>query len=473
MADYTTLSENELAFRLKQREIELQRQKQELETLKPGSAAYKSMAEVIAKTKNTIKEYTVERNQRIADSQKINDSATLADLELKRKGLLLDNPNANLTAIDKDINAVKKRMGVSAGQQGNESVAYEEWTIDPKTGAVSMPGNPAGYLVTLKDGSQGQYATAQEARKAYLKEYASTPAEIEALKKTVIAKANISQADLAKNEYAWLNGLDYLIQRYTYDTVADFQYGGKKSSQSITDFISGFTSPSSGAGSGITHTSRGAAKQSIDAYAGDLLGRAATKEEEDAFYKDLIKAETAAGSTGLVAAETAMIAANAMRKSLKGTNVDELLKNPNGSAVATDIADLQATAADYGVDMSAAEALGYVAAGLGQKDYLNKQKERIRQLSMTLHPYLKDHIAAGGTVADVANQYAKAKLNKLGTPVETSTKDKDVMSAVARGLSIDQFNQEMQAKPEWGFTEEAHNVAADFISTIGRMWGRG
>jgi hypothetical protein len=336
-----------------------------------------------------------------------------------------------------------------------------------------MPGNPAGYLVTLKDGSQGQYGTAQEARKAYLKEYASTPAEMDALKKSVIAKANISQADLAKNEYAWLNGLDYLIQRYTYDTIAGFQYGGKKESKSINDFISGFTSPSSGTGSGITHTGRGAAKQSIDAYANDLLGRAATREEEDAFYKDLIKAETTAGSTGLVAAETAMIAANAMRKSLKGTNVDELLKNPNGSAVATDIATLQQTAADYGVDMSPAEALGYVAAGLGQKDYLDKQKERIRQLSMTLHPYLKDHIAAGGTVADVANQYAKAKLNKLGTAVETSTKDKDVMSAVARGLSIDQFNQEMQAKPEWGFTEEAHNVAADFISTIGRMWGRG
>jgi hypothetical protein len=469
----TNLSNDELNFRIKQRQIELERQKQELETLKPGSSAYKSMAETIAKTKSTIKEYTAEQNQRTADAQKVNDSATLTDLELKRKGMLLDNPNANLTKVDKDINAVKKRMGVSGGQQGNEAVTYKDWSIDPKTGAVSMPGNPAGYLVTLKDGSQGQYATAQEARKAYLAEYASTTAEMDALKQQVIAKANISQADLAKNEYAWLNGLDYLIQRYTYDTIASFQYGGAKSSKPINDFIKGFTSPSSGTGSGITHTSRGAAKQSIDAYASDLLGRAATKEEEDAFYNDLIKAETTAGSTGLVTAETAMIAANAMRKSLKGTNVDELLKNANGSAVATDIADLQKTAADYGVALTAADALKYVATGIGQKDYLAKQEERIRQTAIALHPQLKDHFMAGGTYKDIADQYKYAKQKKLGVVIDSSENDSDIADAIAKGLSITDFNTALQAKPEWRKSPEAHTMVNDFLNNIAQTWGLG
>jgi hypothetical protein len=121
--------------------------------------------------------------------------------------------------------------------------------------------------------------------------------------------------------------------------------------------------------------------------------------------------------------------------------------------------------------MTAADALRYVAAGVGQKDYLNKQKERIKLIGIKLHPTLEDHINKGGTVKDIADQYAYYKTQKLGVVIPDSIKDKDVMDAVAKGTTTADFMRQMQANPLWRTTEEAHNSAADFANTILKSFG--
>lgn len=341
-------------------------------------------------------------------------------------------------------------------------------------GTVSFGGNQV-FLVTVPDAKDGTvttgYNSIAQARAAYVKAYASTPEQVAALKKQLVASGYAKQSEVDSDD--WYSKLDDAITEYTTHVVSQAQFGGVKSPDLPTDF---FKIKKAGAGSGtsgIQHTTRGAAKQAIDAYAMDLRGEAATPEEAEAYYKELIKAEGKAGTSGLIAAEDTMIAANVLRKSLKGSNVDELLSKNSGSRVATDIASLQQYAADYGVDMSPADALKYVANGIGQKDYLAKQEERIRQLSMTLHPYLKDHIAAGGTVADVANQYANRQYKKLGKPVTTPTKDSNIMSAIARGVSLDQWDRELQSNPDWRKSEEANSMVSNFIDNLGKMWGRG
>ena len=123
--------------------------------------------------------------------------------------------------------------------------------------------------------------------------------------------------------------------------------------------------------------------------------------------------------------------------------------------------------------MTPAEALKRVADGIGQKNYAAKQQERLRQLSMTLHPYLKEHIAAGGTVEEVANSYAYTKSSKLGITVPTSTKDKDIMNAIASGKTLADFDRELQADPLWRKTDEARKLSADFTSTMLKTFGLG
>ena len=168
-----------------------------------------------------------------------------------------------------------------------------------------------------------------------------------------------------------------------------------------------------------------------------------------------------------------LIAASVAKKSLKGMDIEELLSSKKGSQAAVDITEVQKLASRYGIPMDAVKALSYVRAGLGTKDARIKQEERLRQLSIQLHPYLKDHLMAGGTVKDVADVYATAKFQKLGVNIPDSTADESVMAAVRQGKTIDQYNQELQADPLWRKSDEARNVATQFANTILSSFGFG
>ena len=428
---------------------------------------------VLAKAKD---EYA--RAQDSQDPERIASAA--AALKAARTSYVTASENYDIANnIKPDINKDKDSNKDNKDNGSTEDKIYAGYSVDTTSGTVTQTINSAAvplYLVTDASGKQTPYSDIKSAHDAYIKTYAATNADTEKLKQTLLAKHIITQKELEKNPYAWVDGIDYLIKDYTYRTVADVKYGKATSTPSINEYLnSGIKAPAGTTGSGTTvsYTSRGAAKQAIDAYAMDLRGSAATPEEADIYYKQLVDAERKAGTSGLIAAEDTMIAANVLRKSLQGTDVDTLLKTSNGSRVAIDIAALQDYATQYGVDMSAADALKYVAKGIGQKDYLAKQEERIRQLGMTLHPYLKDHIAAGGTVKDVADQYARVSLNKIGKVVASPTKDEKIMSAIAQGKTVDQFSRDLQGTTDWRVSDEANTIVDSFLGNLGRMWGRG
>lgn len=243
-------------------------------------------------------------------------------------------------------------------------------------------------------------------------------------------------------------------------------------------------------------TDRGGADRYINVYMMDMVGRPATPEEKAAFYTSLNAAESktrtatttvADGQGGyrtvksvgsnITDTDRMLIATNVVKKSLKGiTNVDEVLSGAKGSRIATDIAAIQKAANDYGLPMDSMTAFKYVSSGLGQADLVAKQTERMRQTAMTMYTNLTDHLKAGGTVKDIAEQYAYIKSRKLGVTVADATQDKDVMAALTGkdGLkSQADFMREMQANPLWRKTEEAHNIAADFTNTILQSFGFG
>ena len=428
-----------------------------------------------------------EKEKKIASNKQ--DSLTKARDEYQRA---LDSKDAQrITNAKNNLDALGA-PAVETDIEGKPATPQEEYagyTLD-STGAVYGPGADGqsglqGLFVPMPD-SKGtivnQFVTSSnKAIEGFLKQYQG-PGQIQELQKKLLASGYIKQSQLGGT--AWLSGLVDMFKNYSSDYLYKIKFENATDVPGIDVFMTQ-KKPGAGGTGGTPYrviTTRGDAKKLLDGYMSDLIGRPSTVDEESEFYNQLSKAEnkavrisSAGMTTGsvLTEADRLMIAAKVARKTLRGSNVDELLKSNIGSTVALDVASMQKYAARYGIDMTPAEALKRVADGIGQENYAAKQQERLRQLSMTLHPYLKDHIAAGGTVQDVADAYAYAKSSKLGVAIPTSTKDKDIMKAIASGKTIADFDRELQADPLWRKTDEARKLASDFTSTMLKTFGLG
>lgn len=434
------------------------------------------------------KQKIVTEEEAVKTAGKKQDTLSQAKDEYQRA---LDSKNAQrITNTKKNLDAIDAST-TKTNTDGKPSTPQEDYagyTLD-STGAVYGPGVEGqnglqGLFVPMPD-SKGQIVnqfvnSSNKAIEGFLKQYQG-PGQIEQLKKKLLDSGYIKQSQLSGT--AWLSGLVDMFKNYSSDYLYKIKFEGATDVPGIDVFM---TQKKPGSGTGSTPyrviTTRGDAKKLLDGYMSDLVGRPSSTEEESAFYEQLHKAEnkavkysSAGMTTGsvLTEADRLMIAAKVARKTIRGSNVDELLKSNIGSTVALDIAAMQKYAAKYGIDMTPAEALKRVADGIGQENYAAKQQERLRQLSMTLHPYLKEHIAAGGTVADVADVYANSKLYKLGVAVPSSTKDKDVMNAIANGKTIADFERELQSDPLWRRTDEARKLSTDFTSTMLKTFGLG
>jgi hypothetical protein len=414
-----------------------------------------------------------------AASKAKSDNATIKQLEYERDSLKRQNKLEEANAKQAEIDAIQ----TPKAKDGKEPVAEEGGFYDDYAfgdGKVTRGGLPGVFVDKIKgDTTQPEFYTDfDKARLEFLKGY-SAPGKLKELQNQLINSNYIKQSEIAAG--TWYEGLDEMLIARSVKLVSDLKYGG---GQFITaeDFLK-TKKESSGTSKVYRNLStRGDARQQIDDYLTDLTGSGASDEEYEEYYK-LLNAEekrqtmTSSGGTTvgdvMTDAERFVIAAKVARKRLKNTDVDALLSSKKGSQVSMDISALQELAADYGIDMTPAEALKQVTLGIGQKNYLEKQQERLKLIAKKMHPGLADHIDAGGTVLDIANTYARAKFNKLGVVVKSPTKDKDVMDAVASGKSISQFDKEMQGKPEWRFTDEAREVTSSFLDTIGKMWGRG
>jgi hypothetical protein len=434
------------------------------------------------------KQKVVQKEEQKKTASKKEDSLTKAKDEYQRA---LDSKNAQrITDAKKNLDNLGAPTSDVAedNKPSTPQEDYAGYTLD-SSGTVFGPGADganglAGIFVPMAD-SKGnvvnQFVTStNKAIEGFLKQYQG-PGQIQELQKKLLASGYIKQSQVGGT--AWLSGLVDMLGNYSSDYLYKIKFQGATDVPGIDVFMSQ-KKPGSGTSATPyrTITTRGDAKKLLDGYMNDLVGRPSSTEEESAFYEQLNKAEnkavrysSAGMTTGSVLTEgdRLMIAAKVARKTLRGTNVDELLKSNIGSTVALDVAAMQKYAARYGIDMTPAEALKRVADGIGQENYAAKQQERLRQLSMTLHPYLKDHIAAGGTVEDVANVYANSKLYKLGVAVPTATKDKDVMNAIASGKTVADFERELQADPLWRRTDEARKLSADFTSTMLKTFGLG
>ena len=456
-----------------------------------------------------------EKEKKDSAKTKTEAQADVRQLEYERQLAINSGDKAAQAKAEADLKAAKDKAagikppapGVDGSTGGNtqEEVAnnkFKDYTINSNGTVTNKNGNVTWFIsVKNPDGSSTmqEYTSVATARDAFLTNY-SAPGALDKLKQQLRSRNYITAEEFKTND--WIAGLDDMLGDYTRDAISAVKYGGSKEAPLIDAW---FAKASGGSGTGTTSkagtwkdtdlnlTTRGDANREINDYMIDALGREATQEEKDAYYKDInerekksaVKTVTVRDATGKVtdttrtgAKVTAEERLNSMNaviiNALKGTDAGELLKSAKGSQVAVQIGALQKISADYGQPISAGEALKYVIDGGPEKDALKKQTERMRLNAMTMYGNLKDHIRDGGTVKDIADQYALIKAKKLGIPVTDAFNDKDVKAAITRDgglMSTAEFARQMQANPLWRQTEEARDIASDFSNTILKSFG--
>ena len=423
-----------------------------------------------------------------AAKEKASSDKTLNRLEEERDTFKDRNDTENAAAKQAEIDAFK--LSVTPKEELNKENLddpYGNYTLgtDGKVYGPNAAGDNGmeGVFVPVKNAEgvlENTFVTegGNKAVSDFLKGYTQS-GQIAALQKQLLDSNYITQNDIAGD--TWTGGVLDMLKAYSRDYVNKVKFEGAKDVPGIDVFMrSKKIGGSGGSKSYTTITKRGDAKKDLDEYMLNLRGESSTPEEEEAYYTKLRAAEKKSVLTRSNGVETGrlldeadriLIAVDVAKKSLKGTDVEKLLAS--GGQAALDIANLQEYSANYGIEMSAADALKYVATGLGQKDYISKQQERIRQTAITLNPQLKDHFIAGGTYKDIADQYKNIKQRKLGITITDSLKDKDITDAISRGTSINDFNTQLQGKSEWRKTPEANSMVDGFINKLGEMWGLG
>jgi hypothetical protein len=378
-----------------------------------------------------------------------------------------------------------------------DAAKYKVVTQNGRQYVADENGNQA-FIIVTGSGKNIKYQVVSDlvkAQAAYIKNFAGG---LPALKKALLNSGYITKDEYANNSY--IGGLIGAISELSIQSVQGYAYEGKTEFSTMASFLSkqkpaGTGTSKAGTWDNTTTkiTTPGDANKEVNDYMLDVFGREATQEEKDAFYKDIHDRELKSGvqtvskrdATGKITKSTVTGAAvtaderlnslNAIvKKALVGTDAEKILSSSKGSKISQDIAKIQKAAADYGQPMTAGQAMKYVLDGFGTSDYVAKQTERLRLNAMTMFGNLKDHINNGGTVKDIADQYAYIKSKKLGIPLTDSMADKDVVDAISKTgglLSTADFTRQMQANPLWRQTEEAHNTAADFADTILKSFG--
>jgi hypothetical protein len=493
----------------------------DLNKAKPDTAQWKSLKAKYDEAKATADAAEAER---IARKKEIDDADKKVSTD-KKKAADTKSAKADLTQLEYQVQVAKNKGDAKAQAAAEAALKTAQ---DTAAGIVTPPKKPddlgntnpiMGYTINSNgsvvdaDGPvyltstvvNGQtvvqpYNSIATARTAFLKNYAQ-PGQLDSLKKELLNKHYITSKQLSSNE--WLVGVDTLITKYTYDAAVSVQYENAKEPIAMSAWMGSAKSGLPGAAStskagtwkdtSTDITTVGDAYKEINDYMLDVTGFEATQEQKDAYFKDINARELKSGvqtvstrdatgkitkSTKTGAPVTADERLNAMNavvsKALAGTDAEKILSSTKGSKISQDIAAIQAAAADYGQPMTAGQAMKYVLSGFGTPDYVKKQTERLRLNSMTMYSNLKDHIQNGGTVKDIADQYAVIKAKKLGIALTDSMADKDVQSAIGKDgglMSTAEFTRQMQANPLWRQTNEAHETAADFANTILKSFG--
>lgn len=158
-----------------------------------------------------------------------------------------------------------------------------------------------------------------------------------------------------------------------------------------------------------------------------------------------------------------------------------------GALIGASYGKLRAVAADYGIELTHTDLLnrsrqavkpGSVTTGISPDAMatgLEQEANSIKQAAKIKFKTLAPYIDQGLKVTDIASNFQRIKENEYGLVANSvNVYDPDVQNAISgdKIFSNNDFILGVRAKPEWRKTPKANEMAASFINTLLKTWGK-
>jgi hypothetical protein len=394
-----------------------------------------------------------------------------------------------------DVAALEKRFG-QGGDLSIEQDNYGNFRLVQNVDGQTV----RAYFVPAANGVDFSIATEAQAVQLY-KKNAASGGGLEALRKKLYELGFISKPDYTrKDESALNNAIIDAASAHTMEQVQKYTLNPGQKKYEFTGFSgwlntkkSGLTPDTPPIDTEVQKTDKLNTDQDIDAFVLDMLGRDATPEEKNLYYKLVSEEQAKAKRKGTVKGTTQTttgeflneddyfrIAAAVIEPTLKGTPLEGIGKL--GGKVAKQVSEIKTYAADYGVRVDSKQALDYVLGGLGVGGSLgtgaiDTQKNTIRELSKAFYSNLAPLIDNGVKISDIGKQFAAYKGKVLELPDEAvDIFDEDIQQALRNDgktgvMSLTDYQIKLRNDPRWSKTQNAREEAAGYAQSILKSFG--
>jgi hypothetical protein len=308
---------------------------------------------------------------------------------------------------------------------------------------------------------------------------------------------NAASADFSK-------GLVYALREYSVKVIDEQKLNTEQGlppknaldfGSYITDGFPGLPAPTTDSSTSTITTLRPDAYDDANRWAMLELGRPASKEEKELYYKKLRDAESSAVITSstttdalgnqisrnvagqnLSDTDRMLIFGKIISKSIKGSDLDSLVKA--GGTASQDISEIMEYAKDYGVQMSQEKAMRFVANKYKTGTSLDSIKTQIMEISKGLYGNtpLGSRISANVNVAALGQNLISSYARLTGEdPNKVTVFNPMVNDALLNNESTADFEKRIKTTPEtqalWLETPAAKEEASSYAYAILNSFG--
>jgi hypothetical protein len=478
----------------------------------------------------------------IADNKE--SEKTTQDIKTKNKQLKIAEENLETTKAEQlraEIKALedKAKVSLTGGSTGNEQYDGDnDFVRDVKAKGLSVtvdPNNGNSWVSGAEGDSQVQQYIyiSEESRPTEIvggklrrsgsssKPYTPSTSDFDAIRKRIIEEAISSPRGLKglfddlrgaglripNNDYNRLDttsvsfgqALSSALQRHTKAMVNDLEINKNTNPKSFFQYVredlkdSGIGDPEVDYNEYVTK--RDEADSDLNRFFMDYLGRNASDEELNKYYKELRALEkknaqvtttknTDSGGTSKVTTgeyqldteDILQLQRKIAGKALDGSDIDVVLKG--GSKAAQDVNSTLAYAKRYGVTLTNKDALNYVANSYKNNDKdTSKINAKILAISKATYSNLADVLSEDVSLNDLSANYKytmrqvleipESQIDTLNPTIQLALKNNGNKGA----MNLTDFERVLKQDPRWGYTSNALETAAGYANSILRNFG--